>query len=172
MKKKIIKYSIFYFILIVVSFVLQTTFFKAIAVGGVSPNLFIVVIISVSLLKGSLHASIVGVIIGMLCDALYGGPFGYYSIIYLNVGFFNGYLYNYYYKDNIVLPLTLIALSSVFVNYIQFFFGFVFRGKLSIRPYFTNIIVSEMFYTVLVGFIFYHILYWILSKRELEKKEN
>ncbi len=172
MKKKIIKYSIFYLILISLSFVLQTTFFKAIAVGGVSPNLFIVVIISVSLLKGRLHASIVGVIIGMLCDSLYGSSFGFYSIIYMNVGFFNGYLYNHYYKDNIVLPLTLIALSSFIVNYAQFFFGFVFRGKLSLRPYFADIFLSEMFYTVLVGFVFYHVLYWMLYKSGLGKKES
>ncbi len=171
MKKKIINYFIFYFILISITYVLQTTFFKALAVRGVSPNLFIVVIISVSLLKGRLHASVVGAVIGMICDALYGTSFGFYSIIYMNLGFLNGYLYNYYYKDNIVLPLTLIAASSLIVNYLEFFFGFVFRGKLSIIPYFSNILLSEMLYTVLIGFIFYHILYWILSNRGLEQKE-
>ncbi len=171
MKKKIIKDVLLYFLLVVVSYLLQTTLFKWIEIRGISPNLLIVVVVSISLLKGRLYGSLVGVFIGIFCDAFYGGPFGFYSIVYMNVGFFCGYLHNIFYKDNIVLPLILMGISSILVNYMEFFFGYVFRGKLSASEYVGVVFLPDLLYTLFIGFIGYHFFYLILSPEKQEEGE-
>ncbi len=171
MKKKIAKDIIFYFILVVITYVLQTTFFKWFAFNGVSPNLFIVIIVTISLLRGRVHGAIIGLMIGCVCDIFAYGPFGFHTIIYMNVGFFSGYLYNYFYNDSVLIPVILMGFMSFLVNYFEYFFGYVFRGKIDITRYINIIFLPDLLYTVFVGFIVYNIFYWIFTLIGDDNKE-
>ncbi len=171
MNRSIAKTVLFYSLMIVFTYVIQTTFLKSIAIRGVSPNLFIIVVVSIGLLRGRTEGAIIGAIIGMLCDLFYGGVFGFYSVIYMNMGFFSGYFYNFVYKDNIVLPMILIGASDVLYNYIVFFFTFAFRGKLNMTSYINQIFFTELVYTLIVGFLIYRMFYIVLIAAKLERRE-
>ena len=57
-----------------------------------------------------------GFLSGLLLDLFYSGPFGFYTLIYVYIGYFNGILTKYYYEDYITLPLILSVLNGLWYS--------------------------------------------------------
>lgn len=156
-------------IIILLVFILQTTALQSLSIRGIVPNLIIVTTVSFALLRGRIDGAIVGAILGLLQDIFYGGVVGFYGSIFMYIGFFTGFLYMNFYKDSLLIPLGVIAAADVLVNLITYFFTFLFRGKLKFHLYLGQIIIPELIYTLLIGFLFYRLFYMV--NRTIEKVE-
>lgn len=55
-----------YIILMIFSFIIQTTFIQHIAIGGVIPNLMLLIVICVAFMQGESDGLFVGIIGGLL----------------------------------------------------------------------------------------------------------
>lgn len=80
LSRKIYKW-VCYFALMFVSVILETTVFSKFSVFGCRPVLVPFIVASISLLEGNEEGAIAGVCGGFLCDALYSGYEGFYTVL-------------------------------------------------------------------------------------------
>ena len=78
MKRKIIVA-----LMILISFLLQSTVFKALAIGSISPNLLVVLTSSFGFMRGKKEGLWVGFFCGLLEDIFYGRLLGMHAVMYM-----------------------------------------------------------------------------------------
>ena len=165
-----------YFIMLVVivcSFILQSTVFQTLALSDIVPNLLIIITVSVGYMRGQKEAMCIGLTCGLLYDCIFGEYIGLYSMFFLTVGFLIGYSNLLYYKANYVVFGVLVAVGDFIYNFLCYICCFLFRGRFHFLFYLKRIIIPEMIYTILVSLQFYRFLQWLNEKIEhMEKKEG
>lgn len=112
------------FLIIAICFLLQSTFFQALAFASISPNLLIVVTSSFGFMRGRKEGMWIGFFCGLLLDIFFGSVIGFYALIYSYIGYVNGFFRKMFFPDDIKLPLILIALSDFSCNVMVYLFCF------------------------------------------------
>lgn len=158
------------FLLVVCCFILQNTVLKVLQFGAVSPNLLLIITASFGFIGGRKEGMYMGVICGLFIDIFYGQLFGYYTLLYTLIGYANGFFHAVFYDLDIKQPMLLIALSDLAYGLIQYFFQFLLRGKFEFGFYFTNVIMPEFLYTIVLILLFYRGI--LLLYEKLEKMDN
>lgn len=158
-------------IIIIVCFLLQCTIFKSLVIASISPNLLIVVTASFGFMRGRKEGLFVGFFCGILVDLLFGDVIGFYALIYMFIGYLNGFFKRIFFPDEIRLPIFLIALSDFCCNVVIYFVLFWFRGRFAFGYYLLHTILPELVYTMAVAILLYFILLKINQKlEEIEKR--
>lgn len=96
-------------VLIVQSTVLQVPPFSFVA-----PNIVLVMLLFVSLMRGPIFALYVGLSIGLIQDILFGTFLGPYAFTYATVGYFAGMTYGTYWTRQLVTAI-LVMLGYTFL---------------------------------------------------------
>ena len=125
------KSKIALFFMILISFLLQCTLLHVISIGSITPNLILILCISMGLMRGRKSGLWTGFFCGFLVDMFYGSVFGFYALIYMYIG------------------LSVYALQ------------FLLRGRLGLGTYLYRIILPEIFYTVILTLIVYRVFHYI-----------
>ncbi len=159
-------------IIIIVCYLLQATLFQTLSFASISPNLLIVVTSAFGFMRGKKEGIWIGLFCGICMDIFYGGTIGFYALLYMYIGFFNGYFRKLYYPEDIKLPMLLIGGSDLLYNLAVYFFMFIFRSKFAFDYYLINIIIPELVYTMLVTIVLYMILLKINQHIELIEKRS
>jgi rod shape-determining protein MreD len=149
------KRNIILFFVILIGFVLQTTLFKALSFGGISPNILIIITATYGFMFDKKYGMVVGFICGLLMDIFYGSVLGFYALIYMYIGAANGAFHSIFYQDDIKLPLALIMASDFVYSFVCYVLLFLLRGRFNFIYYLKNIIVPEMIYTIFVTVFIY-----------------
>lgn len=144
--------------LILISFLLQTSVFNLIPLAGVVPNVLLVLTMSFGMMRGRREGMLVGFFGGLLIDIFYGFAIGPYALIYMYFGYMNGLFHRFYYVENVLLPLIMIAANDFLYGTIVYVIFFLMRNRLQYVFYLQNIIVPEMIYTMLVTLVLYRLL--------------
>ncbi|MFG6328592.1 MAG: rod shape-determining protein MreD [Lachnospiraceae bacterium] len=152
------------FLLIIICFLLQTTLFQKIKLANVSPDLLVVLVSASGVMYGKGLGMYSGMLSGILCDFIYSDITGLYILIYVVAGYISGAAHKLYYKDDMVIPLSVIAASDLFTNFLFYVICFLLRGRLDIFVYMRNIILPELVYTMAAGVLLYKALYWLEEK--------
>ncbi|MCD7866127.1 MAG: rod shape-determining protein MreD [Clostridiales bacterium] len=160
-------------VIIIVCFLLQSTVFKSLAIASISPNLLVVVTVAFGFMRGQKEGLFVGFFCGLIVDLTFGSVLGFYALIYMFIGFTNGFFKRIFFPDDIRLPIALIALSDFCCNLVIYFIWFWFRSRFSFGYYLLHTIIPELVYTMLVAILLYFILLKINQKLEaIEKKSE
>lgn len=146
---------LFYGAAIAVAFLLQNNLFAASPLIKTTPNLLLVLTFVTAFIAGSKDGLLVGFFSGLLVDAFSGGSIGFYAMIYMVIGYANGFAGKYFYRDFITAPLLLSVLSDLAFGIMVYTFGFLLKGRLAFMDYFVHIIFPEVIYTALITFIVY-----------------
>ncbi len=152
------------FLFIIICFLLQTTLFQKLKLANVSPNLLVVLVSSAGVMYGRGAGMYSGILSGILCDFIYSDIIGVYILIYVVTGYICGLAHKLYYKDDMIVPVFIIAASDLFANMMFYTICFLLRGKLGILGYMQDIILPELVYTVIAGILIYRMLYWFEEK--------
>lgn len=159
--------------MVLICFVLQSTLMKWIALGNVAPNLLIIITAAYGFMRGKKSGLLVGFFCGLLTDIFFGEVIGFYALIYMYIGYGNGFFNRIFFKEDIKLPLFLIALSDLFYGFVVYVLLFLLRGRFAFGYYMTNVILPEMIYTIVLTFIIYPINLKINRKfDEIEKRSE
>ena len=159
-------------LLVIICFLLQCTVFKEIKFTRVVPNLLIVITSSFGFMRGKKEGLSVGFLCGMLIDLFFCEIFGFYTLIYMYIGYVNGFFKNMFYDYDIKLPMILITGSDFIYGCIIYVFSFLLRGRFDTWYYFKNIIFPEVIYTVVVTLILYRIIRKINRMLEEDEKRS
>ena len=157
--------------MIVISFLLQCTVMHVISIGSITPNLILILCVSMGLMRGRKSGMWTGFFCGFLVDMFYGSVFGFYALIYMYIGYLNGFLCKVYYDEDVKVPMILTAISDLAYGFAVYGLQFMLRGRLHVMNYVWHIMLPEMIYTVLITVIIYRPLYRLnhwLTEREWE----
>lgn len=160
------------FLIIYVCYLLQTTVFQVLTFASIAPNLLIIVVAFFGFMRGKREGLFIGFFCGLLMDIFGGGVLGFYALLYMYIGYFNGLFRKSFYPEDIRLPMALIAGSDLVSNFLIYFFMFLFRNRYSFDYYFLHIIVPELVYTMLITIFLYFIILKINQRLEAIEKRS
>ncbi len=145
-------------LLILISYLIQSTMIRILPMGGVAPNLLIILTSSFGFMRGKKDGMFIGFISGLVIDILFGKIFGFYALVYLVIGYLNGFFASIFYPEDIKLPMVLITSSELVYCFMIYVFRFLIQGKLRFGYYFVHVILPEIVYTLFVTIIVYKII--------------
>lgn len=160
-------------LMIFVCFILQTTLMPSIKLGSVAPNLCIILTSSYGFMRGKKSGLLVGFFCGILTDIFFGDIIGLYALIYMYIGFLNGFFHQIFFPEDIKLPLALIMSSDFVYGIVVYALMFLLKGSFHFGYYFTRIIIPEMIYTIILTVLVYPINLKINQKfDQIEKRSE
>ena len=90
----------------------------------------------------------------------------------MTVGFIIGFCQKIYFRENLLLPTILIAISDLLYGIFYYITEFLMRGRLHFGFFFLHRILPEMVYTVIVGIVFFYILVSLEKLVTTHRKEE
>lgn len=157
--------------MILVCFLLQCTVFQRLSLGGIVPNLLLVITSSFGFMNGRKEGIFVGFVCGLLIDIFYGGLLGCYALIYMLVGYGNGFFHRIFYPEDVKLPIIFIAVSDLAYGMIVYVFLFLLRTRVHFFFYLKSIIFPELVYTVVATVLFYRMIL-LINNRLVESEKR
>ncbi len=157
-------------LMIIVCFLLQSTLFQSLSLASISPNLLIILTSAYGFMKGKKEGMAVGFFCGLLEDIFFGRLLGMHALIYMYIGYANGYFNQIFYGEDIKLPMALISASELAYGLGTYLIMFLMRSRFDFFYYLKRIILPELLYTIIVTLFVYRVIYMIDQK--LEKKKD
>lgn len=158
------------FAVLILNIVLQSTIVHSIKIRGIIPNTAIIVIVSMSLLRGSTEGAATGLVAGLLQDIFFGVSFGYYALFGMLLGFGVGKINKGFYRENYIMPVFVCSISTLAYESCIFLTGILFSGNTNYFYFLINLIIPEMVYNSILTILIYRVLFSINSV--LEEKEK
>lgn len=159
--------------LIIMAFTIQNCIFPLLPFLSAAPNLLLILTFSFGFMGGKRAGMLYGLVAGLLLDLFYSGPFGFYTLFYIYVGYINGICTKYYYEDYITLPLILCVINELAYNMYVYIFRFLVRGRLNFLYYFRELMIPEIIFTVVTTLFVYRLLLYISRRlNEMEKRRD
>ena len=154
------------FVMMIILYLIQTTIFNKITVAGIKPNVVIILVVLIGYKSGKIPGMLMGFFMGLFLDLTESDYIGYYSLIYLIIGYLVGFSNKLYTNDSTLIPLGLVGASDFMLNFLIFITGFLLRNRLDLPYYMMRIILPEVVYTIIVSVLLYRIMDYIYVKLE------
>lgn len=151
MKAKIIilSASIFFIILI------QSTVLEYAQIYGVKPNLLLIFIVAVALLKGNIEGATIGFFCGLVQDMAAGKVIGFYTLLGLYLGLAVGSVNKRLYRENILVITFFTFVSTVAYEWCVYFLSNFLHGPVEIIYPIRNVILPEAIYNSTISIFIY-----------------
>ena len=105
-------------ILILLFYLIQVTFGNAIGIGGITPNLLIILPVLFGFFKGRNEGMLVGFLSGVMYDLFFSSLFGFSALVFVYIGYFSGIFYKEYEKVEVLIPLAMIMASIIYRQFL------------------------------------------------------
>lgn len=157
-------------IIVLVCFLLQTALFRYLDLAGVVPNLLLIPTVSFGMMRGRKEGMLVGFFSGLLLDIFFDTIIGPYALLYMYLGYINGFFHRVYYMEDILLPMLMVGANDLVYSLIIYIVTYLLRNRLDIGFYSVHVILPEMIYTMIMTLILYKPLVkinqWLKRKEE------
>lgn len=158
-------------ILILICFLLQQSAFWALPLNGTVPNILLILTVVYGLISGSREGLWIGFFSGLLIDLFFGDIIGVNALIYMLIGYANGYFKGGFFPEDIKMPLLLIILNDIIFSIVYYLLNFLPRGRLNLMGYLKSVCLPELFYTAILAFLIYKPLMYLLTKTDFNKSD-
>ena len=155
---------------LLLAFAVQNCVFPFIPFLSAAPNLVLILTFSYGFIYGSRQGMLYGFMAGILMDLFYTGAFGFFSLLFLWLGYLNGKLSSRYDENYVTLPLGLCAANEAVYNLYIWILRFLIRGKLSVPFYIRSIVLPEIMISMLFTLLIYRFFLWY--NRRLEELDR
>jgi rod shape-determining protein MreD len=92
---------------------LQAAIAPYMAIGGVVPNIMLLVVVTLALVEGPVAGCTVGFACGLIFDLLGSGPVGPMILVLTVTGYLAGLLHANMFAEGWLLPITVLAVASL-----------------------------------------------------------
>ena len=145
-------------VMLILAFTIQICVFPQIAFLSSAPNLLLIVVFVCSFIEGRERGMFYGLVAGLFMDLFYSGPFGFYTLFFINLGYVSGICNKYYYED---------------YNLYIYVFRFLIRNRLNFGHYLVSIIIPEIIFTTVTTLVVYRFFLFINRKlKEWEQRRD
>ena len=122
-------------------------------------------------MRGNKEGMYIGLLCGLLVDIFYANILGGYALLYMYIGYMNGFFRKLFFPEDFKLPMLLISASDFVYNFVIYFFLFPFRNRLDFPYYLSHVILPELVYTLLMMIVLYFVILKINRRlEEIERK--
>jgi len=98
---------------ITVATLLQAGLAPYLAIGGVTPNFLLLVVVTLALVTGPTEGAAAGFAAGLIFDLLGTGPVGPGALVLCITGYVAGLMHEQMFAEGWLLPLTVLGLASL-----------------------------------------------------------
>ena len=102
--KESVKKAVITILVIMISFVLQTTVIQSIQIADVAPNLILIIVVFIAYTNDVYVGMTTGMVCGLLIDCQYGAVIGLCMLAYVIIGYICGGLNRVYYRGDYLIP--------------------------------------------------------------------
>ena len=100
-----------------------------------------------------------------------GGVLGYYTLIFIYIGYFNGIFTRVLAHDMVVMPVLLCSANELIYSVYIYVFSFLLFGRVNIADYIKNLALPELLMTAIATIIVYGVIMTVdRHLTEAEKK--
>jgi len=147
--------TLFTVLFLAIAVVLQSTVLGKIAIGGVRPDIALIVLVFASLRRGSMVGQVSGFATGFLEDLMNVSPLGFHSLMRTIIGFLYGLLSGNVFIDPFLMPIILAVVATLLKGLISGIVSALFGIASSGFITFTGRLWIEMGYNgVVAPFLF------------------
>lgn len=133
------------------NFFLQSTIIPYMSILGVVPNTALLIVISISLLKGKYYGGFTGLFIGILQDIVFSSVVGINAFIYFFAGYLIGLVENKLSRDNLFIPLIFSIIGTIYYNFSYYIFMFFLSLDIPFLLFTKNIMIIEIIYNAVLS---------------------
>lgn len=146
--KNPVKYLVYLLIAFALGFA-QTTVFSLIEIGGITPDLLIVLIAYIAIREGQFRGIIAGFAIGLMFDFISLDAMGTNALSKLLVAYATGFFHKED-KSELVLNnfrFVLVTFGAAFIHNLVYYFFYIKAATFSFWPFFLKYGLAASFYT-------------------------
>ncbi|MEG1548448.1 MAG: rod shape-determining protein MreD [Clostridia bacterium] len=114
-----------------VSAYMDSIFFARVNLFGIRPDMTLAVLVSISVLSGSISGALIGGITGLIMDILFGKLIGLNAIAYMIAGTLGGLFCGKFYADNVIIPTAAAMVCALIKEHIMALSVIVAGGRFS-----------------------------------------
>jgi len=144
-------------LVVFINLILQTTIFPYIPILGVVPNISLLIVMTIALYKGRIYGGLISIVIGLMQDILFSPIIGLNAFIFFFAGYLIGLIENKLIKDNILIPIFLSIIGTIYYNFAYYIFMFFLSQEIEFLSFAKNILVVETIYNGLLAIPVYKI---------------
>ncbi|WMJ75886.1 MULTISPECIES: rod shape-determining protein MreD [unclassified Sedimentibacter] len=140
--------------IIVLGFIAQTSLFNFFNIFGTVPNLSLVLIVVFSMMSDGITGGVLGILTGVVYDAMLYDVFGIYTLVYFIIGAIIGTYSEDMLRDNYIAYTSVTAAATIACNFFMYLILFFLRYKVgNAGGIWSGIIVEVLMNTFLVVFV-------------------
>ena len=156
MKKTLIIASLFLVFLII--YFLQSNFFNWFTIAGVKPNVFVILVLFVSLFTKMKYGVGFGILIGFILDVIIGQKIGTTSILLAVVAALGGVFDKNFSKDSKITLILMVTSSTAIFEIANYIFSAI-QLSINIEPLqFVRVLIIEIIYNIFITIIIYPLI--------------
>lgn len=156
MKNAIIIITIIFIFLLL--YFLQVNFFSWFTIAGISPNLFVILVLFLGLFAGKRVGIPIGIVLGILLDFFVSRKIGISSIMLGIVGITAGILDKNFQKDSRITMLLMTILVTAIYEIGVYMLNYIIASTSIEILAFTKILLIEAIYNAILTIILYPVL--------------
>ncbi len=149
---------------------IQTTVMEQFKIAGIKPDLFLVVVIVVTLLRGFYNGALFCIILGMTHDIISARFIGVHTLLCLLISLLVGLIHRRVYKENLFVLLVLTFSSTVIYEILYYFLVFVIQIDGDFKYALLNIILPESIYNAISSILVFAVSKFIVNRLEKEDR--
>ena len=162
MKFKILVYAFFLLLLLM----LQSTLLGYVRIYNVKPNLLVIFVVCVALLRGNVEGASVGFFAGMLLDMTFGKLLGFYSLLGFYLGLTVGSVNRRLYRENYLVVIFFTFVATMLYEAAVYILSNFMTGSMELLMPLTAKILPEAVYNSVVSILVFAIVIKISHKFE------
>lgn len=163
-----------YFIILILSFIFQSTFFEYIQLVDIKPNAMLIVIVSIAYIRGEKEGAIAGFTGGLMQDCFFSMYVGSNVFLYTLIGYICGMLCKGFYKENFFIAVGVITGATFVYGFMYYVINILLRGYTDLLYFAEKIIIPEMVYNALLSVVLYNLLMafneWLEDRERYRRK--
>ncbi len=172
MRKTVMKRKIGELLIIFFFYLIQVTLGRTIAIGGIMPNLLIMLPVLFGFLHGSNEGMFMGFFAGLMYDLFFSDLLGFTALIFVFVGYFAGLFYQKYEETEMLIPLAVLLIADFAFEFLSYVGNFLLHNRLDAMYFISRFILPEVVYTLFITVIIYKPATFINGRLDSRRKRR
>jgi rod shape-determining protein MreD len=136
--------------------------------GQVTPDLVLIMVVSVGLLRGSDQGLFFGVLAGFFMDLVSGNIIGIQALSKMALGFFSGFMEKNIFKDSVLIPAITVFVATIIFESFNIILYIAFNAHYNFFGTLLSAILPMALYNALFTPLIYHLIlkleHWIVER--------
>ena len=153
-----------FYIVIALAFVLalliEGSIFSFVLLEKASPDLFLVLVISLGFILGERRGGLIGLLAGLLQDVIFGSALGFFALAKMLLGYGAGLLGRELYQEQLFAPALLVFIGTLAHEFVLYFLVSQFIGLgMPVEWSLSRLFIPKAFYNMGLTLLIYPLLF-------------